>query len=99
MSFTLTQLEEAVQEVDGSWSEFGWGDIDVDIDGVTYSAKSVQRIGGSEGSGEYAAVIFSIDGRTFRKEGYYASHYGTDWDGELEEVESYEKTVIDYRAI
>ncbi len=96
MSFTKDELEQAIGE-DSYWSEYGWGDNEVTIGGVTYVTKAVERIGGGEGSGEYAAVIFSVDGRLFRKEGYYMSHHGTDWDGDFNEVEVYEKTVTDYR--
>lgn len=63
----------------------------------------IENIGG-EGQGDYAAMVFSVastDGATrlFRKEGYYASHDGTTWDGDFAEVEAYDKTVTDYREI
>lgn len=82
----------------GDWYELSSGKGRVTINDTEYEWESVKHIG-DEGQGEYAAVIFSIDGRLFRKEGYYASHYGTDWDGDLDEVEVYEKIVTDYRPI
>ena len=82
----------------GDWDELTSGKGHVTINGTEYEWQAVLGLGG-EGQGDYAAVIFSIDGRLFRKEGYYASHYGTDWDGDFEEVEAYEKTVTDYRPV
>lgn len=96
--FTLAEVEQAVNETGDGWGEMGWGDNDLTIRGKTYTAKAVEYKGG-EGQGEYTAVIFEVDGRLFRKEGYYASHYGTDWDGDFSEVEVYEKTVKDYRTV
>lgn len=63
----------------------------------------IENIGG-EGEGDYAALIFTVtdatgNTRLFRKEGYYASFHGTDWDGTFAEVEAYDKTVTDYREI
>lgn len=84
------------------WSEVdGWDSLyedtgSIEINDTVYDFKIVENIGGMD-EGSYAALILEIDGRLFRKEGYYASHYGTDWDGTMEEVEAYEKTVTDYR--
>lgn len=41
---------------------------------------------GGEGKGDEASIVIKIGDQYFRKEGYYASHYGYDWDGDLEEV-------------
>ena len=82
------------------WGEVHWGDVDtLTIDGVDYPLEVVESHGGGEGDGSEVWVVFKVDGRLFRKSGYYASHYGTDWDGSLEEVEAFEKTVTDYRTI
>lgn len=83
---------------DDIWYTLGDGDGVVTLNGVEYEWTSVADIGGMD-QGSYAAVIFKVGDRLFRKEGYYASHYGTDWDGNFEEVEVYEKTVKDYRAV
>lgn len=61
----------------------------------------VEGYEGGEGGGEAAYQVLSLtaeDGskRFFRKEGYYASHYGTDWDGDLYEVEPVTKSVTFY---
>lgn len=81
-----------------SWSSFGYSNGKVTIDGDEYEWEYVENIGG-EGEGEYRAVVFRVGDQLFRKEGYYQSHYGSDWDGNLEEVEAFEKTVTDYRPI
>lgn len=56
---------------------------------------------GGEGGGSdaYQIVLLRTDGepdRYFRKDGYYASHYGTDWDGGLYEVEPRPVTRTEY---
>lgn len=93
--------ERPIEEDD--WAELGWSGGRVRINGVDYEWKAVEDKGG-EGQGEYRAIVFSITdssgyARLFRKEGYYQSYDGTTWDGEFSEVEAYEKTVTDYRAV
>jgi hypothetical protein len=95
------RTEEWFTIEDGDWYELGDASPDttrVTIGGEVYPVEGVDNIGG-EGQGEYAAVVFKVGDQLFRKEGYYASHYGTDWDGDLEEVEKYEKTVTAYRRV
>jgi len=114
MSFTAADVEKAFHDgriespawrnpeefvSHDSWSEIGYGEGRIIIDGEVYPWKSVEQIGGGEGSGEYTAVIFEVAGRLFRKEGWYASHYGSEFDGDFSEVEVYEKTVKDYRSV
>jgi len=41
-------------------------------------------------------MVIRIGDQLFRKEGYYASHYGYDWDGTFEEVEAKPKTITVY---
>jgi hypothetical protein len=41
-------------------------------------------------------VVVRVGGQYFRKEGYYQSHYGTEWDGSVHEVWPKEKTVTVY---
>lgn len=85
-----------------AWSEIGWGGGVIRLNGQEYSWKAYKDVGG-EGQGDYAAVIFSVETpegrRLFRKEGFYSSYDGTDWDGSFSEVEEYEKTVTDFRRV
>jgi hypothetical protein len=66
---------------------------------------TVESFGGGEGSGEYTWFVLSIEPEdgldTFlvRKEGYYASYNGTEWDGAFEIVEPREKTITVYEPI
>lgn len=53
---------------------------------------------GGEGQGDHIEFVFRVEdtGQLFKKEGYYASHYGTDWDGPFREVHAVERTVTFY---
>ena len=95
---------------DGWWDELEWlldpnrtyGDEltpDVEVDGVTYDVEVVESDTGGEGHGEYVYVVIKVGDELFRKEGYYASHYGTDWDGRFEKVEAYVEPVTKYRRV
>jgi hypothetical protein len=42
-------------------------------------------------------VVIRVGTQLFRKNGYYASHYGTDWDGSVDEVVSSEKVITVYK--
>lgn len=57
---------------------------------------------GGEGSAEYIWQVWSVtdaDGvQYFKKDGYYMSYDGSNWDGALYEVEPFEKTVTDWRT-
>lgn len=78
--------------------EDGWTEVDgmrITIDGEQYVLKVVNTTGGMD-NGSHASVTFQVGEQYFRKEGYYASHYGYDWDGDFKEVRPVEKTVIVY---
>jgi len=53
---------------------------------------------GGEGQGDDIWFVFEVKdtGQLFKKSGYYASHYGTDWDGPLEEVRAVQRMVTFY---
>lgn len=51
---------------------------------------------GTEGGGEYIYIVFKIGDRHFKKEGYYASYDGSNWDGDFQEVTPIERTVVFY---
>lgn len=56
--------------------------------------------GGGEGSGEHCEIVFKVTTEQyFKKNGYYASFHGTDWDGEFFEVQPTEKVVTVYPRI
>lgn len=87
---------------DWDWgeAEYAYKDgINIEIDGVWVPVTVVEADTGGEGHGEHVFVVIKVGNQYFKKDGYYASHYGTDWDGSFAEVEPYEKTVTDYRVI
>ncbi len=60
----------------------------------------VEATGGStdfDSSGDMYVVIRSErTGQLFRKDGWYQSHSGSEWDGDLYEVKPVERTVVFY---
>ena len=93
---------DARQMKDGSF----YAHIPLEVAGVAIpgigQARTVEDFGG-KGQGENRWIVFKVTNaegeRLFRKSGYYASFYGTDWDGELEEVVAKEKTVTVFEAV
>jgi hypothetical protein len=89
---------EFLFDEDVEWGEAAYTfSKDVEFDGLVI--KCVEDFGGMDmGSTRY--VVFSISDcnntRFFRKDGFYASHYGTDWDGEFREVKPVQKTITVY---
>lgn len=68
----------------------------VTVNGVEYDITVVKDHGGGEGSGEERWVVIEVDSRLFRKEGYYASYHGSDFDGDFREVYAVTKPVVFY---
>lgn len=100
MSFTARDVEVAMSKDKDfyGWGSLGYSNVKLTINGEEYTTTPIRSEGG-EDEGSHAEVVFEVGGRLFRKSGYYASHYGYDWDGEFDEVEAYEKTVTDYRPV
>jgi hypothetical protein len=71
----------------------------LDIDGVTEYAEFEGGKMPSEGGGEEVWAVVKVGTQYFRKEGYYASHYGTDWDGDVTEVTPTPKMVTFYEPV
>lgn len=100
MSYTVEQVQAAIaDEFEDYESEFYSG---MPADGFELpmlgdTAYEVDSEGGSEGGGEYMHFVFRIGDQLFRKFGTHDSWNGNDWDGDLEEVESYEVTVTRFR--
>lgn len=74
------------------WHEINSEGFSVVIDGELLEATSVDSTGGMD-EGSNASSTWQIGEQYFRKSGYYQSHYGYDWDGELEEVHPVQKVV------
>lgn len=89
-------------EVD-SWYDieeiFGGKDVSFTIDGIKVEA--VEFDTGGEGHGEDIYMVFKTtdaDGvvQLWRKDGYYASYDGDNWDGDFRKVDAVERVVVFY---
>ncbi|AXK86570.1 hypothetical protein SAMN05421776_11716 [Nocardia farcinica] len=88
---------------------FYWDDVavateTVDVPGLG-AVKVIESFGG-EGQGDSAYLIFQVQDsdnpyrmRFFRKNGYYASFHGTDWDGGFYEVRPMKHWVTVYEKV
>jgi hypothetical protein len=84
-----------------AWDEW-YGDkpIQTEIDNVPVTVTLIEDVGG-EGQGDHRHLVFKIERasclpRFFRKDGYYSSYNGNDWDGDFKEVSPITKTVTVY---
>lgn len=92
-------LDYANDPDDLDWSEvnevLGWrgGELNTVLGDFKHVAED-----GGEGQGDHIEFVFEVvdTGQLFKKEGYYASHYGTDWDGPFREVHAVERMVTFY---
>jgi hypothetical protein len=78
------------------WHE-GYDNSPLELPGVG-TAVYVDGEHGGEGSAEYIWQVWQIGDQYFRKTGYYVSYDGSNWDGSLEEVVPFEKTVTDWKT-
>lgn len=62
------------------------------IDGVEYPVEFVDEFGGMD-MGSTLWVVFKVGDQLFKKNGWYASHDGSYWDGSVDEVKPVQKTV------
>ena len=92
----------ACQWEDGErgWSEIAYGDPG-DISEILLKGEKVKVIyidgeSGGEGSGESVWAIIKVGVQYFKKTGYYMSHDGTHWDGDVTEVKRKQRTVTFY---
>jgi hypothetical protein len=71
---------------------------------LTFDGRTIEKAEfdtGGEGHGEDVYMVFKtvdVDGteQYWRKDGYYSSYGGTDWDGDFREVRPVERTVVFY---
>lgn len=99
MTYTGKEIQDAVDAADVDLDGWDWGYTkSLFLDGEETAIKWIAETGGMD-EGSNASVVFQIGNQMFKKEGYYASHYGYDWDGDLFEVESYVRQVDDFRPI
>lgn len=99
MTLTVEQVEDALRLNDLDWWDISYEDFEVDyleIDGIFYPFEFVESETGHEGDWETSTyVIIKVGEQFFRKTGWYASHHGTEWDGQLTEVhETYQNVKV-----
>lgn len=83
-----------VDEDDIDWSESSYAWSEEDPYDTGFGKLWVYSEEGGEGQGDYAEIIYTVDGRRFfRKQGSYYSYDGFDWDGPFREVFPKEKTI------
>ena len=99
---TVKQVKNAIStDYDGYEDDF-YNEVGSDgmlLESLGKTAFGVDREGGYEGGGEYMHVVFQIDNQFFKVTVSYNSWDANEWDGELEEVEPYEVTVVRYREV
>lgn len=86
----------------GSWYDLKWELRHFQpwkVEGLEHPVLVVEDFGGGEGSGEEMWIIVSYDGRYFRKDGYYASFDGDNWDGPFVEVRRSQEIVTVFREV
>lgn len=59
----------------------------------------VEDFGGGEGSGEERWIVVKVGDTFLRKNGYYASYEGSEFDGELEEVKPEEYVAVRWTTV
>lgn len=108
-NYSAENVEKAIEGLeDGpddnyfeNWGEIkcssdGWVVCKIDIDGDKNVPVTKIAGYGGEGKGDEIWVVVSVGTQLFRKDGYYSSGYGSDWDGDLYEVVAREVTVTVY---
>lgn len=92
------QNNKSIETIDDSefWHE-GYYNGPFEIPGLG-TLEYVDGETGGEGSAEYIWQVWKIGDQYFKKEGYYMSHHGSEWDGEIFEVVPFEKTVTDWKT-
>lgn len=100
MGYNAREVEEAIESTRDfyDWDEVRWvnnGDVAlyIDVAGETHVPVTTIDSFGGEGQGDSMWVVVKVGSQFFRKNGYYASHYGTDWDGDFSEVTPQQKTI------
>ena len=94
MTFTAAELDSAIENF-RAWED-GWDFLhyeEYELPTTLGLVKQVEH--GKDYVAEYEFslwMIVTLDGRFFKKTGYYASFDGAHWDGELVEVEKKQVT-------
>lgn len=82
--YDVYEVELAIEQLIESDDWYYGEDAYLTIKGEPVPAKCVETTGGMD-EGSSASATYQIGDQFFTKEGYYASHYGYDWDGSFYE--------------
>jgi len=97
--YTKNEIQDAIlEDYDGDWSEFLYMVNDSDDEEAELPSLGVKATGVENGGEKYLWEVFKVGNQYFRMNGTHDSYEGSMWDGELEEVEPFKKTVVDYRS-
>jgi hypothetical protein len=108
MTLTTVEVENAIEAYDGKAAEIGSTFIEMleySKQGVSVplsvgNAIEVDAKWGKEGGGDKIWVVFQIGDQLFRKEGYYSSYGGDEWEeGDITEVKQIPKTIFVYETV
>lgn len=104
-ALNLLYRTDDVEREDWRWEDLDWEEVNEQL-GYGTDSTLTTNIGvvrhvasdGGEGQGDDIWFVVRVEDtdQLFKKSGYYASHYGTDWDGPFEEVKAVERTVVFY---
>jgi hypothetical protein len=103
--YTAAEVEAAIDAGDDAGEFEKWYDFEdkgskniLTLRGEEIEVETIADDCGGEGHGENVWLVIKVGDQLFEKTGYYASHYGTDWDGDFTEVHPVEKTITVYEA-
>lgn len=91
----LVAAYEEDKGTEPDWNELYLPITELVFEGETVDVKLVHETGGMD-KGSSASMTFKIGDQFFTKEGYYASHYGYDWDGPFFESKPIKKVITEY---
>jgi hypothetical protein len=98
--YTVNEILDAITEdYDGDWGEFLYLVNDSDDQEAELPSLNTKATGIKGGGELHLWEIFKVGSQYFKMHGSHDSWEGATWDGTLEEVEPYIKTVIDYRPV
>jgi hypothetical protein len=80
-------------DYDVDWLDFGRSTHVIPDFGITHPIECHELTRETHYDSEDVWSIFSVNGRFFRKKGFFISYGGFEWDTSLEEVQSVEKII------
>lgn len=98
--YTAAEVKPAIEPE--SWNELSYEETGYKLAILLRDEAVLVEIVAKHEGGEYGYatfIVFKVGTQYFRKEGFYQSHYGNDWDGSFEEVQPVLKQVSDWEVV